>query len=78
MLGMKTFRDRLALIVLGITTGWAVFGVLITARAMQNPTADGILQAAGMGVVIGALLAWSANVVQFYFRKSDPNETKPN
>lgn len=48
----------------GVTIAWAVF--LLYFHRYFSPTA---IEATGVGVVLGQLLAWSTLMVQFWFRK---------
>ena len=61
---------------LGATVGWAVFTVLIVQDAMAQPNSANVLESAGAGVVTGALVSWTGNVVQFWFRKKSADEPK--
>jgi len=63
---------RLAFFILAVTVGWAVFAVLMTWRAMQSAAAVDILVASGVNVLLGAMINWSGNVVQYYFRRKKP------
>ena len=71
------FKQLFAFTMLAATIGWAVFAVLITKATMAQPTATGVLEVAGMGVVIGALITWTSSVVQFFYRKKGPDEGTP-
>ena len=65
-------RWRFAFFVLAITVGWAIFAVWMTWRAICMATTMDILAAAGTNVLLGAMINWSGNVVQFYFRRKKP------
>jgi len=58
------------------TIGWAVFCVIIVRNALTAPTQLGILEVAGVTVLLGALIAWNANVNQYWFRKKTPPPVK--
>lgn len=60
-----------------VTIGWAAFCVFVAKEAMASPTATGILEVAGVTVLLGALIAWNANVNQYWFRKSTPDKKTP-
>ena len=59
-----------------IMLGWAVFSVMVVMNAMADPTPASVLEASGTTVLLGALIAWNANVNQYWFRKKLP-EDKP-
>ncbi|KKN03033.1 hypothetical protein LCGC14_1111840 [marine sediment metagenome] len=55
-----------------ITMGWAVFLVFFVHRAITGvPGPLDVVGAAGVGVLLGALIAWNGNVNQFWFRKKE-------
>ena len=56
------------------TIGWAVFCVIIIKNATATPTSTSVLEVAGVTVLLGALIAWNANVNQYWFRKKTPTE----
>ncbi len=62
-----------------LTLAWAVFLVLFVHRAVTGtPGPLDVVGAAGVGVLLGALIAWNGNVNQFWFRKRvRENEVKP-
>jgi len=58
-----------------VTLGWAVFLVFIVWDALTfGPEPVDVVAAAGVGVLLGALIAWNGNVNQFWFRKKSPEE----
>lgn len=59
-------------VLMAVTVGWAVFSVIVVAGALAEPTALSVLEASGTSVLLGALIAWNANVNQFWFRKKTP------
>ena len=63
-------------VVLAATIGWAAFTVLVVRDARAEPTPAGVLEGSGTSVLLGALIGWNALIVQFWFRKKGPNETK--
>lgn len=64
-------------VLLGATLGWAIFLVFVVWNAlMRGPEPSDVIAAAGVGVLLGALIAWNGNVNQYWFRKKNP-VTKP-
>ena len=61
-------------VLLGATLAWARFTVLIVVETLASPTSLGVLEASGASILLGALIAWNANVNQFWFRKAAPKE----
>ncbi len=59
-------------VLLALTIGWAVYTVETVKSVVASPTAAGVLEASGTSVLLGALIAWNANVNQFWFRKKGP------
>ena len=59
-------------VLLLVTIGWAVFCVLTIKNALATPTQLSVLEVAGVTVLLGALIAWNANVNQYWFRKKKP------
>ncbi|GAH77322.1 unnamed protein product [marine sediment metagenome] len=58
-----------------VMLGWAVFLVFIVWDALTSgPEPVDVVAAAGVGVLLGALIAWNGNVNQFWFRKKSPEE----
>jgi hypothetical protein len=51
---------------------WAGFCVWITYKAYNELKAVDVLAAAGANVLLGALINWTGNVVQFWFRRAKP------
>jgi hypothetical protein len=68
------FKQRFSFFVLGVTIGWAVFSVIITKNALEQPTPSSVLEASGVNVLLGAMINWCGNVIQNWFRKSKPLE----
>ena len=62
---------------LALTIAWAVFCVLLVKSIMSNPTSSGVIETAGVTGLLGAMIGWNANVIQYWFRKS-PLEVKNN
>ncbi len=56
------------------TLGWAVFCVVVIRSILKEPTGAGVLEAAGVSVLLGALITWNGAVNQFWFRKKSPPE----
>ena len=56
------------------TLWWARFLVLTVKGVITQPTELGIIEVAGVGVLLGALLSWNANIVQYWFRKAPPKD----
>lgn len=59
---------------LGVTLWWARFLVLTIKEALAQPTEANIIEVAGVGVLLGALITWNATIVQYWFRKSPPKD----
>lgn len=50
--------------------GWCTAALWISWRwLLPNPTASGIIEAAGLGAVTGAFIVWIGNILQYWFRK---------
>lgn len=64
-------------VLLGATLAWAWFAVNIVAATLASPTSLGVLETSGASTLLGALIAWNANVNQFWFRKAAPKEEPP-
>lgn len=62
-----------------ITILWAMFCVWTVKKAMSNPTPVSVLEVAGVGPLLGALITWCGDVKQFWFRKQPSNtpDTSP-
>ena len=56
-MGWKTFRDRLTLIIFVVLIGFLGYCVVMDK---------------GAEMIVGAIIAWVGNIVQFYYRKSGP------
>lgn len=63
-------------VLLAVTLGWAIFTVFTVREAIIAPEAINVIEVSGTSVLLGALIAWNANVNQFWFRKKSP-EAKP-
>ncbi len=74
----NNFKHAYALILLWLTFLWAVFCVWVTWKAVQIPTSAGIMGAAGVDTLLGALISWNALIIQHYFRKATPEDNPPN
>ncbi len=61
-------------ILLAFTIGWARFCVNVVLKALETKADIDILATAGAGTLLGALIAWCANVNMFWFRKKAPKE----
>ena len=72
-MGVDRLKWLFTFTLLGATMGWAVFTVVIVKDAMAMPNSANVLESAGAGVVTGALVAWTGNVVQYWFRKRPEN-----
>jgi len=59
-------------VLLAGTIGWARFCVTVVLKALETKADTDILAAAGVGTLLGAMIAWCANVNQFWFRKKGP------
>jgi hypothetical protein len=69
----EQFKQVYAFVNLGITVIWAGFCVWITYQAVVSKLTVDILVSAGANALLGALIAWNGNIVQFFFRKAKPN-----
>ena len=60
-----------------VTLGWAVFLVFTVWDAITfGPEPLDVVAAAGVGVLLGALIAWNGTVNQYWFRKKGPKPLK--
>ena len=71
----NNFKHVYALVLLGLTFVWAIICVWITWKAVQLPTSAGVLGAAGVDTLLGALISWNALIIQHYYRKAVPEDT---
>ena len=73
---MKWFYTFFLLIAM---MAWAVFLVYIVLGALAAPEPKDVIGAAGVGVLLGALIAWNGNVNKHWFggEKKPPEETTP-
>lgn len=56
-----------------LTLAWCVFLAFFVYSAITTgPEAVDVVAAAGVGVLLGALIAWNGNVNQYWFRKKSP------
>lgn len=79
---MKDFTDKMKWVytfaLLVLTLAWAVFLALFVYHAMTSgPEPVDVVAGAGIGVLLGALIAWNGNVNQHWFRKKVPEENEP-
>lgn len=58
----KTFRDQLTLIVFIVLLGFLAYCVVYDR---------------GAEMIVGAIIAWVGNIIQFYYRKKSGEEEKP-
>ena len=72
----NNFKHIYALLLLAMTFAWAVVCVWITWKAVQLPTSAGVLGAAGVDTLLGALISWNALIIQHYFRKAVPEDNQ--
>lgn len=68
----ENFKHVYSILLIILTIGWAAFCVWITYQALENLKVSDILTMAGSNVLLGALITWTGNVNQFWFRKSKP------
>ncbi len=68
------FKFTYSILLLLLTIGWAGFCVWATYRAMDTLKDGDIIMAAGTGVLLGALINWTGNVNQYWFRKAKGKE----
>ena len=68
------FRQAFAFTLLFLTMGWGVFVVLSIHHAVDTASSADILSAAGATGLLGALIAWVADIKQFFFRKKNTDD----
>ena len=68
------FKQLYAILVFVLTVLWAVFCCWITMRATVLKESIDIMAAAGVNVLLGALIVWNGNINQHYFRKKTTEE----
>lgn len=73
----NNFKHAYALLLLALTFAWAAVCVWTTWKAMGVPTSAGILGAAGVDTLLGALISWNALVIQHFYRKATPEDNPP-
>jgi hypothetical protein len=69
----EKFKQVYAFVNLGITVIWGAFCVWITFQAVASKLTVDILASAGANALLGALIVWHGNIVQFFFRRAKPN-----
>ena len=70
----EQFKQVYAFVTLALTVLWAAFCVWITYQAVATKETLNILGAAGADALLGALIVWTGNINQHYFRKAKPPE----
>ena len=60
----------------GAWLGWSAFTVIVVLEGLKEPSAVGIIEAAGAGGVTGGLGALVVIVVQHFFHRAKPDEGK--
>ncbi|HUV52894.1 MAG TPA: hypothetical protein VMW64_07450 [Dehalococcoidia bacterium] len=63
-------------VLLFTTLGWAYFLIKSVEWAVAAKTDVSIIEAAGVGTVLGVLLTLNVNVNQFFFRKRPSTDSK--
>jgi len=63
-----------------VMIGWAVFLVKIVMNALVAPEPIDVIGAAGVGVLLGAMIVWNGNVNKHWFggEKKPPEEPPPS
>lgn len=69
----EQFKWLYAFVNLAVTVAWGVFCAWVTYRAAESKLAVDILTSAGVNVLLGAMIAWHGNIVQFFYRRAKPN-----
>jgi len=64
------FKYIYSILLLVLTLAWAGFCVWITYRAVTQLLPADVLVSAGANVLLGALINWTGNVNQYWFRKA--------
>jgi len=64
------FKQLYAFVLLILTILWGAFAVMVTYRAVISAEAKDVILSAGVDTLLGALIVWTGNVNQFYFRKA--------
>ena len=70
----QTFKQIYAFFSYILIILWAVFCVWMTWRALDLKGAGDILTTAGANLLLGAMLGWHSNIIQFFFRKAAPEK----
>jgi hypothetical protein len=65
----ESFKQLMMVALLFLTVGWAVFVVLFAHHTMLGKEDLDILSLTGASGVLGALISWTADIKQFFFRK---------
>jgi hypothetical protein len=65
-------------VLLGATLGWGMFCVETVKWALINRSDADIIGTAGVGIILGLLLAMAKDVNQFWFRKSKAEKPTSN
>ena len=70
----RTFRQVFAFALLILTIGWAGFVALLTHHALDSGSSAEWLAASGCTGLLGAMIAWLADIKQFFYRKARTTE----
>lgn len=69
----EEFKQKYAFVNLGVMIAWGLFCAWITYRAAVSKLVIDILTSAGVNVLLGAMIVWHGNIVQFFYRRAKPN-----
>lgn len=73
----QIFKWAYSYLLLLATLGWGYITILSVMQALREKLDGDIIAAAGASGVMGGLMALNALVVQHWFRKALPEDTKP-
>jgi hypothetical protein len=60
--------------IVSATIGWAAFLVKTVEQTMLSPTPINVLEVSGVSILLGAMINWCGNAIQFWFRKKPKGE----
>ena len=67
----KAMKWLYTFVMLFATIAWAYYLLTVTLKS------DNVVEAAGVGVLLGSLITWTGMTVNYYFRKKSPPD-KPS